>query len=305
MKNRTNKNEIYMSQGVQKSNKQVGEKMNVYEIITNRIVEKLEQGEIPWKKSWNAKTQAPRNLCSGKLYSGINTFILLSARYQSPYWLTFKQATEQGGTIRKGEKGMPIVFWSKQEKEDPETGEVKESGFLRYYTVFNVAQIDNLTNVPEIEVVNIPDDSSRFNLSKEIVAFMQNKPQILHGFSRACYNQGTDQVKMPVGISFNSQEEYYSTLYHELTHATGHENRLNRHESMKNFSFGSTDYSKEELVAEFGSAFLCAEAGISPAVLDNQTAYIQGWLKALKNDNKLLISAAAQAQKAADYILNR
>lgn len=280
--------------------------MNVYEIITNNIISKLEQGEIPWKKSWNAQTQAPRNLTSGKLYSGINVFLLLSARYQSPYWLTFKQSQERGGVVRKGEKGCPIVFWSKTEKEDQETGEVKEVGFLRYYTVFNVAQIDGLKGVPETEIYSISENGAEaIDAAEMIVSSMPNRPQITHGHTRACYSPAWDRVEMPVSIAFDGPPEYYSTLFHELTHATGHESRLNRHSTLKNHNFGSTDYSKEELVAEFGSAFLCAEAGISPAVIDNQAAYIQGWLKALKNDSKLLVNAAAQAQKAADWIMGR
>ncbi|HBJ85568.1 MAG TPA: hypothetical protein DDZ88_17165 [Verrucomicrobiales bacterium] len=279
--------------------------MNVYEIITNRIIEKLEQGEIPWKKSWNAQTQAPRNLSSGKLYSGINVFLLLSARYQSPYWLTFKQATERGGSVRKGEKGYPVVFWSKTEKTDEETGEVKEVGFLRYYTVFNVAQIDGLKDIPTIEVHQIQEGAEQFDLAEQIVATMPQRPEIHHGFTRACYSPADDSVSMPTKNAFVGGAEYYSTLFHELAHATGHENRLGRHQTIKNHSFGSQDYSKEELVAEFGSAFLCAEAGVSMAVLDNQAAYIQGWLKALKNDSKLLVTAAAQAQKAADFIMGR
>lgn len=280
--------------------------MNVYEIITQRIVERLEQGEIPWKKSWNAQTQAPRNLISGKLYSGINTFILLSARYQSPYWLTFKQATEKGGSVRKGEKGWPVVFWKIDKKQDEATGEEKTVPILRYYTVFNVAQIDGLENVPATEIHSTSENGAEaIDAAEWIVAQMPNRPQISHGHTRACYSPAWDRVEMPVSIAFNGPAEYYSTLFHELAHATGHESRLNRHQTIKNHSFGSNDYSKEELVAEFSSAFLCAEAGISPAVIENQAAYIQGWLKALKNDSKLLINAAAQAQKAADWIMGR
>ena len=280
--------------------------MNVYEIITNRIIEQLEAGEIAWKKPWNAQTQAPRNLISGKLYSGINTFILLSARYQSPYWLTFKQTTEKGGSVRKGEKGYPVVFWKIDKKADEETGEEKTVPILRYYTVFNVAQIDGLQGVPATEIHSTTEDGAEaIDAAEWIVAQMPNRPQISHGHTRACYSPAWDRVEMPVAIAFTGPAEYYSTLFHELAHATGHESRLGRHQTIKNHSFGSQDYSKEELVAEFGSAFLCAEAGISPAVIENQTAYIQGWLKALKNDNKLLINAAAQAQKAADFIMGR
>lgn len=279
--------------------------MNVYEIVTNRIIETLEAGEIPWKKSWNSKTQAPRNLTSGKTYSGINVFILLSARFQSPYWLTFKQATEKGGTVRKGEKGLPIVFWSTTEKEDDKTGEIKKTGFLRYYTVFNITQIDGLKDVPAVEVHEETEGAEAFDMAHDIVAGMPDAPAVKHGFTRACYIPSVDEINMPLMRSFGQPEEYFSTLFHELAHSTGHENRLNRKGSGEIRHFGDADYSKEELVAEFGAAFLCAEAGISQAVITNQAAYIQGWLKALKNDSKLLVTAAAQAQKAADYILNR
>ncbi len=279
--------------------------MNVYEIITNRICEQLEAGTIPWKKSWNAKTQAPRNFTSGKLYSGINVFILLSARFQSPYFLSFKQTTEKGGVVRKGEKGLPIVFWSTTEKEDPETGEMKKSGFLKYYTVFNAMQIDGLKDVPAVEISTVAEGAEEFDQAAYIVAGMPNSPKVKHGYSRACYIPSRDEINMPLMTSFTGGAEYYSTLFHELSHSVGHESRLNRKGIAETSHFGSAEYSKEELVAEFGSAFLCAEAAISPSVIENQAAYIQGWLKALKGDSKLLINAAAQAQKAADYIMKR
>lgn len=283
-----------------------GKIMNVYDIITNRIIETLNHGEIPWKKSWNAATQAPRNFASGKFYSGINVFLLLSAGYQSPYWLTFKQAIEKGGVVRQGEKGFPVVFWNKTQKEDQQTGEIKDVGFMRYYTVFNVSQINGLKGVPAIENYSVGADRvEAIDAADRIVADMPDRPQIIHGHTRACYIPARDCIELPDTAAFDGPAEYYSTLFHELAHATGHENRLDRHRTIKNHAFGSNDYSKEELVAEFGSAFLCAESGISQAVISNQAAYIQGWLKALKNDSKLLISAAAQAQKAADCIMNR
>lgn len=279
--------------------------MNVYEVITERITAMLEQGEIPWKKSWNAATQAPRNLITGKDYQGINTFILLSARYQSPYWLTFKQATAKGGTVRKGEKGFPVIFWKIDKQTDEETGKEKSIPLLRYYTVFNVAQIEGLQDVPATEIHSTTEDGSEaIDAAELIVTNMPNRPAILTGFTRACYSPSEDHVKMPSSSAFDGPAEYYSVLLHELAHSTGHASRLNRNLAAIS-AFGDEDYSKEELVAEFGSAFLCAEAGISPAVISNQAAYIQGWLKALKNDSKLLICAAAAAQKAANFITDR
>ena len=279
--------------------------MNVYEIITSRIIERLEQGEIVWKKSWNSKTQAPRNLVSKKLYNGVNIFLLASMRYQNPNWLTYNQAKNLGGIVRKGEKSCPVIFWSFTEKEESD-GTKKNVGFLRYYSVFNVAQIDGLLNVPEIETINTMDSAEEYDLAQGIADDMPNRPEIRHGFSRACYSPSSDTVHMPNRNSFTGQSEYFSVLYHELAHSVDHETRLNRKSSGEINHFGDPVYSKDELIAEFTSAFLCAEAGISqPKLLENQTAYIQGWLKALRNDSKLLISCAALAQKASDYILGR
>ena len=279
--------------------------MNVYEIITNRIIDQLEQGEIAWKKSWDARTQAPRNLHSGKRYNGVNIFLLSSMSYQSPYWLTYRQAQTLGGVVRKGEKSTPVIFWSFTEKADEETSEIKKTAFLKYYSVFNVSQIDGLKDVPTIEANDSIEGAEEYDIAEEIVNNMPNAPATRHGFSRACYSPSADEVSMPDRKSFVGHSEYFSTLFHELGHSTGHNSRLGRLDNAKNVSFASSDYSREELVAEFTSAYLCAEAGISQGVIVNQTAYIQGWLKALKNDSKLLISAAGQAQKAADYILNR
>ena len=278
-------------------------KLNVYEIITGRIIEQLElalngeEGCIPWRRPWNAKTEWPRNLVSGKPYQGINVFLLSSQRFESPYWLTFKQATDKGGSVRKGEKSTPVIFWNFSEKQDADTGEVKKIPFLRYYSVFNTAQIDGLVDLPAAETAeNIADGP--LAKAAEIVASMPNPPELKHGFTRACYFPGSDQVQMPTQDSFYSTPEYYSTLFHELTHSTMHETRLDR----KVKPVDMEERSKEELCAELGASFLCGIAGIENT-LDNSTAYIQGWLSELRNDPKMVILAAAQAQKAANYIL--
>jgi len=282
--------------------------MNVYEIITNRIVEKLTEGEIPWKRTWNAKTQAPCSFVSKKNYSGINIFLLASQRYQSPYWLTYKQAQTLGGTVRKGEKSTPIIFWSFSEKED-ESGEIKKSGFLKYYSVFNTAQVEGLKDLPDFSCDGVSEglegSAEEFDMAEEILNNMPNRPEIKYGFSRACYSPSQDTIMMPERATFTGKSEFYSVIYHEMGHSVDNENRLNRKNTGEISHYGDAIYSKNELVAEFTSAFLCAEAGISQNVILNQAAYIQGWLKALKNDSKLLISAAALAQKSADYIMNR
>jgi antirestriction protein ArdC len=279
-------------------------KLNVYQMITERITALLENGEVPWKKSWNSRQRAPRNLISGKVYQGINIFLLASAHYSNPYFLTYKQASERGGQVKKGERGLPVIFWNFSEKEDKETGEINKIPFLKYFTVFNVSQIDGLTDLPEVPAENM-DEAENFEAAQAIVNSMPAAPVIKHGFSRACYSPAADQVNLPDPKSFSGLSEYFSTCYHELGHSTGHDSRLGRLNNNKNVSFGDANYSKEELVAEFTSAFLSAEAGITQGVIENQAAYIGGWLKKLKEDPKLLIQAAAQAQKAADHILGR
>ena len=280
--------------------------MKVYEIITDRIMKKLEEGTIPWRMPWNARAGLPKNLVSRKEYRGINVFLTGSQGYESPYWLTYKQAKELGGNVREGQKGTPIVYCDTFKKEvvgkDGEVEE-REMSFLRYYTVFNVAQVDGI-EAPTSGVVERPFNP--INECEKIVADMPHPPELKVGIgSRAFYRSSEDTVYMPRAELFVSDEEYYSTLFHELVHATAHETRLNRRPSTERRSFGDEAYSKEELVAEMGASFLCATAGIEDATLDNSAAYIQGWLKALMDDKKLVILAAAAAQRATDYILSK
>lgn len=286
-----------------KSKSNAGVKADTYQIITDRIVSLLEQGEIPWRKTWNTKTGTPRNYITDKPYQGINILILASMRYSSPYWLTFKQAIDKGGSVRKGEHGVPIVFWHFKECEElDKAGKPKKIPYLRYYTVFNASQIDGI-EFPEPAIETI--DFNPIARAEEIVAGYMGKPEIKYGFTRACYRPPLDEVNMPAPERFSSAEEHYSTLFHELVHSTGHEKRLTRRGSDEVRHFGDENYSKEELVAEMGATFLNSEAGIEAPTLENSVAYIQSWLKALKNDPKILIQAASLAQKAADYILGR
>lgn len=283
--------------------KQVNEKRNVADIITEAIISKLESGVIPWRKPWHAATQAPRNLVTEKPYRGINAFLLATVGYASPYYLTFKQVADRGGQVKAGSKGFPVVFWSTVEVEDRETGDEKHIPFMRYYTVFNVEQTT-------LEVPQLPDVEREFNPIAEaerIVAAMPNRPEIRHREAKAFYSPAFDFVNMPKRELFKGNEEYYSTLFHELGHSTGHVNRLARKGVTESSYFGSHEYSKEELVAEMAAAFLCAEAEISPATIENSAAYIGSWLKALKSkDNRaMVIQAASQAQKATDFILDR
>jgi len=275
--------------------------MKVYEIITSRIIEKLEAGIIPWHKPWHSVEGMPKNLITKKEYRGINVFLLAMQRYESPYWLSFKQAQDLGGNVKKDEKGTPVVFWNWLNQIDDE-GNEKNIPFMRYYTVYNVAQCENIDESKIPAIAAIHNDFDHIAGCEAIIANMPNCPEIQQGKQRASYNPLSDIISIPRFDSFDTAEEFYSTLYHEAIHSTGSAKRLNRFN--KDIShFGDCEYSKEELVAEMGAAFLCGFAGIENITINNSVAYIQGWLKVLKEDKKLVIMAAAQAQKAADYIL--
>ncbi len=272
----------------------------VYDVITDRVIEKLQAGTIPWEKPWGGKAGMPQNLKSGKAYRGINVFLLHCLGYESPFFVTFKQCKERGGHVRKGEKGCPVVFWKWLDVEDD--GKSRRVPMLRYYTVFNTGQCEGI-DTPTIDAPERHHEPIR--VAQATVEAMPNPPGVVHGYTSAAYSPTTDIVRMPKPERFDSSEAYYSTLFHELTHSTGHTDRLGRKGIMDTVMFGSSDYSREELVAEMGASFLCGEAGILEPCIDRSSAYIAGWLKALKNDRKLVVTAAAQAQKAADYILNR
>lgn len=276
----------------------------VYTIITERIMEQIRKGTPPWHKPWKGRGAKPTSLFSGKAYRGINALVLGSAGYDSPWWLTFKQANERGGKIRKGERGYPCVYWNWVEKEDRKTGETSKVPIVRYYTLFNSEQTDGVDVPASPERTPARREHTPIEECEHIVEGMPAPPEIRHGGARAYYSPLEDRVQMPPPDRFDSGEHYYSTLFHELTHATGHASRLNREELMKLTRFGDKDYSREELVAEMGSAFLAGEAGIELKVIDNSAAYLAGWLSRLANDNRVVIHAASRAQKASDYILN-
>ncbi len=281
------------------------ETKSAYDLITERILEALDQGIVPWRKSWSLSAGVRPQSIVGRAYSGINALVLGLSGYSDPRWLTYKKAGELGGNVLKGEKGTPIVFWKKMSREDEnEAGEkvIKPFMMLRYYTVFNVEQCEGLDVAP-FQVKEVKEFDAIAEAEK-IIDGMPNPPSIDHnGGDRAFYIPSLDQVHLPALEDFDSPEEYYSTAFHELGHSTGHESRLNRHEMETGIApFGTPTYSKEELAAEFSAAFLCAESGIENTV-DNSAAYIQGWAKKLRSDKKLVIVAASQGQKAADYIL--
>lgn len=282
---------------------------DLYQEVTDRIVEMLEQGIAPWRSPIMGAEAAgyPRNLVTDKPYRGVNVFLLAftawSQGYGSSYWLTFNQAKTKGGMVRKGETSSMVVFWKQYETEDRDTGEAKTVPVLRYYRVFNAEQCEGI-DVPDASTFE-PVDFAPLEACERIVDGYPNGPAIEHGGTRAYYRPSTDTVRLPEPDGFTTGEEYYATLFHELAHSAGHSSRLDRGLDTEPASFGSPDYGREELIAEMAASFLSAEAGIHPATLANSAAYLQGWLTCLKQDKKLVIQAAGAGQKAADWILGR
>lgn len=282
---------------------------DVYERVTSKIVEELERGVRPWLKPWNAEHAAGRitrplrhNFTP---YKGINILMLWAAAelsgYACPIWLTFQQAKELGGHVKKGEHGSPVVYASTFKKTDTtEQGDESEQEipFLKQYTVFNVEQIDDL---PErfyqkaSEPVDIPE-----RIEQADTFFAGTKAEIRYGGNRAYYALEKDYVQMPPYETFRDTESHAATLAHELTHWTRHPSRLDRDLGRK--KWGDAGYAMEELVAELGSAFLCADLKITPEVRDDHASYIASWLEVLKNDKRAVFVAASQASKAVDFL---
>jgi len=276
-------------------------KQSVYTIVTQRIVEALKAGKIPWTQPW-ASTPAPRNFLSNQVYRGMNYLLLRLAARSTPYWLTHSQIEMRGGKILAGEKGTVITFWRSPDKE--RDGEDARP-VMRYYRVWNYDQTEGMPPCPE----EVPGAGLEPKAAAEaIVKAMPLPPSITKVGDEAFYSIVEDRVNVPQLKKFKDVNRYYSVFFHELTHSTRHSKRLNR--TYRNEKpnqprvFGSNDYSREELVAEIGAAFLCAECGIENTV-ESSAAYISGWLSAINDDEKLLVHACAAAQRASDFILNR
>lgn len=278
--------------------------VDVYQEVTDTIIRALESGTVPWRKPWRSMLdgEGHRNFHSRKQYRGINPFLLECAMdangWDHPLWLTFKQAQAAGGKVQKGSKSTLVVFWKMLQVQDESAPEGKrEVPMLRYFRVFNVAQVDGL-EVPPLEV---PEHGERIAAAQAII---DGYPvTIEHGGDRACYAPSVDLIKLPHFAAFKDPEHYYNVAYHEMVHSTGHASRLNREDLVASNGFGSDSYSREELTAEMGAAMLCGKVGISPATIDDSAAYIASWLRKLRNDRKMVVQAAGRAQKAADYII--
>ena len=274
-----------------------------YEVIADRIIEALDQGQVPWRKPWSLKPGMHPQSLTGRPYRGINALVLGLSPFADPRWLTYRKAVELGGHVRRGQKSTPVVLWKPFEREvenDDGKTEVKTFWLLRYYSVFNVEQCDGL----ELAAIETPKPFDPIAAAENIIADMPNRPPMSHdGGNQAYYVPALDSVHLPPRAAFDEAGEYYSTVFHELGHSTGHRTRLGRHGLETGIApFGSATYSKEELAAEFAAAFLCNEAGIE-STIDNSAAYVQGWAKKLRTDKRLVVTAASQGQRAADYVL--
>jgi antirestriction protein ArdC len=279
--------------------------MTVYEVITDRVLDILAKGTVPWKKPWATKNLMPKNLVNKKEYRGINVFLLGAMGYESPYWLSYKQAQQLGGNIKSGEKSCPAIFWKIYDTMDEKSGEKKKIPMARYYQVFNISQCEGIptTKIPQIEKTT--RDNQPIDEAERVISNFNNPPKITFGMSRASYSPPSDEVSMPDKERFDCSESFYGTFFHELVHSTGHEKRLARKGIVGTVNFGSDSYSKEELIAEMGASFLCGVCGLTEKVIEQNAAYIKGWMDRLKEDPKLVVNAAAAAQKAADYILGK
>lgn len=276
--------------------------MNVYEVITARILEQLESGVVPWRRPW--KQVESKNVATGKKYRGINAITLPGGLFA-----TFKQVKALGGNVRKGVHGFPVVFFSfpegkKGEETNGEKEEEKEerkAPIIRYYHVFRIEDCEGL----ELKPIKAEEGKpSSIEAAEAIVLRMKNRPNIVERASKeAYYSPSTDTVQIPDRNQFPRIEEFYSTLFHELSHATGHASRLSRKTLTTAAAFGTADYGKEELVAEFSASFLCGEAKIDNTTVENSASYIDSWKRVIKADSKLVLQAAGLGQKAADYIL--
>jgi antirestriction protein ArdC len=281
---------------------------DIYSIVNQRIFDAMDKGIIPWKRPWSGV--APANYHTDKEYRGVNILTLVISAmekgYKSPYWITYNQAVNHGGHVRRGEKSTPIVFSEKRLKEvqkDDGTKEVKVRRFLKYYNVFNLEQCEGLPakEFPKLQIEN--DDLLK--ACDDLLAKMP-EPHPCHedGRHRAYYRPSTDTIGMPPLESFHSIDGFIATKFHEYGHATGHSSRLNRPGIMEVAMFGSEDYSFEELVAELTSAYLCARLGVDNSdTVENAVAYLQNWLQVLKNNKTMLLKASGKAMAAADYII--
>ncbi|WP_175983023.1 ArdC family protein [Caballeronia zhejiangensis] len=284
---------------------------DIYSRVTDKIIADLEQGVRPWVKPWKSGNAGGRITLpvrhNGIPYQGINILLLwgeqLEKGFQSNRWMTFKQAQALGANVRKGEHGTLVVYANKVTKTDTDDkgDEIdREIPFMKGYTVFNVDQIENLT--AEYRTEPVPVDSEPLELIEDAEAFFAKTGAVIrHGGDKAYYAPAQDIVQLPIPESFDTAQSYAATKAHELTHWTSHTSRLDRQLGKR---FGDNAYAAEELIAEMGAAFLCAQLGLTPEVREDHAAYLDHWLKVLKADKKAIFTAASQAQKACEFLFS-
>lgn len=293
----------------------------VYQVITDKIIALLDKGVVPWHRPWKSRGGSIARNAWGRPYRGINVFILATEsmmhEYKSSFWLTFNQISERGGKVNENEHGTVVVFWKRLlvEAKDPDTNETvkKTIPLLRYFRVFNLDQTTGVkltkkqaAEATAVEDIDTDEDVSAIDDAEAILAsylVRDDAPALVEGRNdKAYYSPSLDVIHLPARSSFETSEGFYGTAFHEVTHSTGATKRCNRKGIVTFDHFGSGQYAQEELVAELGSAFLCAESGIDNTV-ENSASYIASWRRVLSTDPKIIVNAAAQAQKAADYVL--
>ena len=277
-------------------------KIDIYQQLTDRIIEKLKEGTIPWKKPWKSLAVAmPQNFLTKHKYRGANFWNLLFEDRVTPYWLTFKQIKQLGGKVKKGQKGMPLIFWKMIVGE--KDGKEYSYPIAKRYYVWNLEQTDIMNPIEQmsIETYADRDEVDITNIELFIKTIKDKVAPYEHSMvEQAYYNPNTDSIMMPDKKRFDFAEPYYATLFHEMGHSTGHKSRLNR----TNFSYpkGSPEYAREELVAELVSCFLCETVWIVNDTIDNAASYINSWIKVLQNDNRIIYDAMKDAFKVLEYL---
>ena len=282
-------------------------RQSIYADVTARLIHELEQGRLPWVQPWDTGSGygMPHNAITGRAFSGINILILWAAvndcHYPSQAWLTYRQAQATGGTIRRGEKGTTVCYADHFTPKDEEARaqdegrDARQLAFLKRFTVFNVAQCEGLPEAP-ISVPRPTPEASLLPCVKDLIR--ASRADVRIGGEQAFYSPAADIIAVPARAAFRNPVDWYRTLLHEFGHWTGHHSRLNR---KQNGRFGSSDYAREELIAEIASAFTCATLSIQPTV--RHADYVGAWLEVLREDERAIFRAASQASKAADYLL--
>lgn len=290
---------------------------DLYAKVNDRIISMLEKGVIPWRLPWT-KYGLARNYATGHIYTGINMLLMNHTEHSIPCFMTFKQVQDAGGRVKKGAKSEMVVFFNVLFKDKDnntvsresayENGrmrkDVKPIRFIKYFNVFGVKDIEGIEfTFPEVEL----KDHQRIEQCEQVVNNMPNPPEFIEvDANRAFYNSVHDCFNLPALGQFETAEDYYSTLFHELSHATGHEKRLNRATITNTAESRNKEYAFEELIAEMSASYVCASVGIDfDPIIENSAAYLQSWLKVLREDKLFIFKAAAEAQKSADYILGK